>query len=62
MAKEKSTEEQTQKIEAIVGDEALGYEGSARPEHSGQDSPKDPAPAGDDLADTLADNRPSQVK
>jgi len=31
-------EEQTQKIDAIVGDEVLGYEGSGREEHSGQKS------------------------
>ena len=54
-------EEQNQKIDAIVGDEVLGYEGSAHGEHSGQD-----AAAGKrvvpDQADRLADNRPEQVK
>ena len=59
MSGEKSTEEQTQKIEAIVGDEALGYDGSGQEEHSGQKSPRD---QGDGLADRLADNRPDQVK
>lgn len=54
-------EEQTQKIEAIVGDEVLGYEGSARGEHSGQGGGDDERP-GDALGDRLADNRPEQVK
>lgn len=61
-AAEKSTEEQLEKIDAIVGDEVLGYEGSARPEHSGQDSAVDPEPAGDGLEDALADNRPEQMR
>ncbi len=55
---EKSTEEQNVKIEAIVGDEALGYEGSSRGEHSGQNAPRDK----DRLSDSLADNRPDQVR
>lgn len=59
---EKSTnEEQTQKIDAIVGAEALGYEGSARGEHSGQTAERGKRPDGD-LEDRLADNRPDQVK
>lgn len=53
-----ATEEQNQKIDAIVGDEVLGYEGSARGEHSGQQS----TPHEETLADTLADNRPDQMK
>lgn len=53
-----ATEEQNQKIDAIVGDEVLGYDGSARGEHSGQLS----EPHEDDLADSLADNRPEQLK
>jgi hypothetical protein len=57
-ADEKSTEEQTEKIEAIVGDEALGYKGSAHGEHSGESVPR----RKDGLADDLADNRPDQVK
>jgi hypothetical protein len=61
MSEEKSTEEQTQKIDAIVGDEVLGYDGSARGEHSGQETTGDEG-AGDTLADSLADNRPDQVK
>ena len=52
-------EEQTQKIDAIVGDEVLGYEGTAHGEHSGQ--PGDEL-TGDGLGDRLADNRPEQVK
>lgn len=62
MSDEKSTEEQNEKIEAIVGDEVLGYEGSARGEHSGQESPPDEDAPNDGLADGLADNRPDQVK
>jgi hypothetical protein len=61
MNEEKSTEEQNVKIDAIVGNEALGYEGSARGEHSGQEG-SDQAGAGDALGDGLADNRPDQVK
>jgi hypothetical protein len=53
-------EEQTQKIDAIVGDEVLGYEGSAHGE-LGQSSTPDDVP-GDGLEDRLADNRPEQVK
>ena len=53
-------EEQTQKIDAIVGDEVLGYEGTARGEHSGQSSARQKP--GDGLEDRLADNRPEQVK
>lgn len=61
MSEEKSTEEQNQKIDAIVGDEVLGYKGSQQGEHSGQESPHE-GPAGDALADSLADNRPDQVR
>ncbi len=51
----KSTEEQIEKIEAIRGDEVLGYEGGGRGEHSGENSPKKPS---SDLSDGFADNRP----
>lgn len=50
-------EEQTQKIDAIVGDEVLGYDGSARGEHSGQSG----TAGSDGLGDRLADNRPEQT-
>lgn len=53
-----ATEEQNEKIDAIVGDEVLGYDGSGRGEHSGQKS----RPTKQRLADTLADNRPEQMK
>jgi hypothetical protein len=53
-----ATEEQTQKIEAIVGSEVLGYDGSGQGEHSGQDS----AQPAERLSDVLADNRPDQIK
>jgi hypothetical protein len=52
-----STEEQTVKIDAIVGDEVLGYDGSGRGEHSGQTE----APDADPVTDPLANNRPDQV-
>lgn len=61
MSEEKSTEEQTQKIDAIVGDEVLGYEGGARGEHSGQDAAAGEDRQPNDPADGLADNRPDQV-
>jgi hypothetical protein len=54
-------EEQMQKIDAIVGDEVLGYEGSGRQEHSGQSSADDESRE-DSLEDRLADNRPEQTK
>jgi len=54
-------EEQMQKIDAIVGDEVLGYEGSGREEHSGQSSAGDERRE-DGLGDRLADNRPEQMK
>lgn len=53
-----ATEEQTEKIDAIVGDEVLGYDGSGRGEHSGQAS----APNKERLTDALANNRPEQMK
>jgi hypothetical protein len=56
----KSTEEQNEKIEAIVGNEVLGYEGSGHGEHSGQEAEE--VPKQDRLGDDLADNRPDQVK
>lgn len=62
MSEEKSTEEQNVKIDAIVGDEVLGYEGFARGEHSGQESEGNKDRGGDGLGDELADNRPDQVK
>lgn len=62
MSDEKSTEEQLQKIDAIVGDEVLGYEGSAQGEHSGQESPGEEEKPSDELGDRLADNRADQVK
>lgn len=54
-----AVEEQVQKIDAIVGEEALGYDGSGREEHSGQ--PSAPDRRDEDLEDRLADNRPDQM-
>lgn len=53
-----ATEEKLEKIDAIVGDEVLGYDGSGREEHSGQVS----EPRKERLTDALADNRPEQLK
>ena len=53
-----AVEEQNTKIDAIVGNEVLGYEGSAPPEHSGQDKPD---PSGE-LDDRLANNRPDEMR
>ncbi len=50
-------EDEVEKIEAIRGKEALGYEGGGREEHSGENSPVEP----DDLRDELADNRPEDL-
>ncbi len=55
--KPKSTEEQVERIDAIVGSESLGYKGSGREEHSGENSPK----RSDSLTDDLADNSPSDL-
>jgi hypothetical protein len=54
----KATESQVEKIDAIVGNEVLGYDGAGREEHSGENSPEPT----DDLRDELADNRPEDVK
>ena len=53
-------EEQTENIDAIVGEEVLGYEGTARGEHSGQSAGGEER-RNDDLEDRLADNRPEQT-
>lgn len=57
-ADQKSTEEQLEKIEVIEGTEVLGYEGSGREEHSGQNEPE----PSDGLTDDLADNWPGASK
>ena len=53
-----ATEEDVEKIHAIRGSEALGYEGAGREEHSGENSPT----ASKDLGEELADNRPEDLK
>lgn len=55
--REKSTEEQNEKIEVIDGAEALGYEGSGREEHSGENAPR----PSDGMKDDLADNAPGDA-
>jgi hypothetical protein len=52
-----ATESQVEKIDAIIGNEALGYEGAGREEHSGENSPSE----SNKLTDDLADNKPEQV-
>lgn len=52
-----ATESELVKIDAIRGTEVLGYEGSGREEHSGENSPE---PA-EDLQDELADNLPEDT-
>lgn len=47
-----------QKIDAIVGSEALGYEGGAREEHSGATKP---AKDSSNPKDGLADNKPADL-
>jgi hypothetical protein len=53
-----ATEEQNEKIDAIVGDEVLGYDGSGRGEHSGQESEPDT----ERPTDPLAHNRPDELR
>ena len=52
-----ATEEEVEKIDVIRGSEALGYEGSGREEHSGENRPR---PA-NDVRDELADNGPEDT-
>ena len=54
-----ATEDEVEKIDVIRGSEVLGYEGSGREEHSGENAPRSPS---DDLRDDLADNRPQDVE
>lgn len=57
MNDDKSTEEMNEKITAIKGSEALGYEGAGREEHSGENDPDDSS----SLTDDLADNKPEDL-
>ena len=56
----KSTEEQVVRIDTIVGDEALGYKGEGREEHSGQPSPDEEPNTS--VGHDIADNRPEQIR
>ena len=47
-----ATEDENEKIKVIRGSESLGYDGSGREEHSGENAPKEP----EDLTSDLADN------
>ncbi len=58
MSDEKRPTEDDKTIDAIVGSEALGYEGAGREEHSGENPPRDP----EDLLDELADNEPEDLE
>jgi len=53
-----ATEADMQKIEVIRGSESLGYEGAGREEHSGENSPKRP----NNAQDELADNKPEDIR
>lgn len=53
-----ATEDQVQKIDVIVGNEVLGYEGAGREEHSGENAPKEPG----DLRGDLADNTKKDIE
>jgi len=53
-----ATEDEIQKIDAIRGSEALGYEGAGREEHSGENSPRE----ADDLRGELADNTKKDIE
>jgi hypothetical protein len=52
-----ATEDEVEKIDVIRGTEVLGYEGSGREEHSGENTPRPSR----DLRDDLADNRPQDM-
>ena len=52
-----ATEDEVEKIDVICGTEVLGYEGSGREEHSGENAPREPR----DLRDELADNEPEDM-
>ncbi len=52
-----ATEDEVEKIDVIRGAEVLGYEGSGREEHSGENAPREPK----DLRDELADNRKEDI-
>ena len=52
-----ATEDKVEEIDVIRGSEALGYEGSGREEHSGENAPREPK----DLTDELADNLPEDT-
>lgn len=59
MADEKgATEDKVQKIDTIRGEEVLGYEGSGREEHSGENKPRKKT---GDLEADLANNRPEDL-
>jgi hypothetical protein len=53
-----ATEDKMEKIKVIRGSEVLGYEGSGREEHSGENSPRQPK----ELTSELADNKPEDLK
>jgi len=55
--RQKSTEEQNEKIAVIDASEALGYKGAGREEHSGENAPGEPS----SLTDELADNAPGDL-
>lgn len=46
-----ATEDEVQRIEEVQGDEAMGYAGGAREEHSGEDGPREEGGRADDRAE-----------
>jgi len=53
-----ATENEVEKIDVIRGSEVLGYEGSGREEHSGENAPREES---GDLKNDLADNTPKDL-
>ena len=53
-----ATEDEIEKINVIRGNEVLGYEGSGREEHSGENAPKE----ANDLRGDLADNTKKDIE
>jgi hypothetical protein len=53
-----ATEDEIEKINVIRGNEVLGYEGSGREEHSGENAPKE----ANDLRGDLADNTRKDIE
>ncbi|MEO8216684.1 MAG: hypothetical protein ABI718_06335 [Acidobacteriota bacterium] len=53
-----AVESEVERIGTIKGDEALGYEGEGREEHSGENEPAKDETLEDELADNASGQRP----